>query len=151
MTNLKYNSVAKSNSCKRKKEICQLAQDSFEAFKPFINVLDCGLKGCDGPFHLITKEDWRLFARHKAGERNLVYADGTKFNPYMDVRRNVFSPWHIHQHIEEQRTTYFTSGKQGLALLYLDIDAHHSWQTDEYRAKAVLQRVFPHGYFRASN
>ena len=36
------------------------------------------------------------------------------------------------------------------ALLYLDIDAHNPWQTDEYRAKAILQELFPFGYFRAS-
>ena len=59
-------------------------------------------------------------------------------------------PKHVHQHIEEHKTTYFTSGKRGLGLLYLDIDAHHPWQTDEYRAKEVLQKVFPDGYFRAS-
>ena len=74
----------KSERKRKEKEICQLAQDSFKAFKPFINSLDCGTsdQGLDGPFHLITKEDWRLFDRHKAGERNLVYADGRKFNSY---------------------------------------------------------------------
>ena len=34
-------------------------------------------------------------------------------------------------------------GEKGLGLLYLDIDAHHPWQTDEHRAKAVLKKVFP--------
>jgi len=149
----KYNSITnnKSGARAKEKEISQLAQDSFEAFQPFINLFDCGLKGYDGPFHLITKEDWRLFARHKAGERNLLYEDGSPCNPYLDVIRNIFSAKHVHDHIEEQETTYFTSGRKGLALFYLDVNAHHPWQTDEYRANSVLKRVFPSGYFRASN
>lgn len=154
MPTTKYYSVTNDTSGRKRKkktEICQLAQDSFQAFQPFINLFDCGLMGYDSPFHLITKEDWRLHARHKAGERGLLHEDGEKFNPYLDVVRNIFSDWHVHKHIEEQETTYYTSGKRGLALLYLDVDAHHPWQTDEYRAKAVLEKVFPSGYFRASN
>ena len=149
----KYNSIPKNKSGARGKgkQVSQLAQDSFEAFQPFINLFDCGLKGYNGPFHLITKEDWRIYARHKAGERGLRYEDGEEFNPYRDVIRGIFSPKHVHEHIEEQETTYFTSGRKGLAMFYLDVDAHHPWQTDEYRAKAVLEKVFPSGYFRASN
>ena len=45
----------------------QLAQDSFEAFKPFINVFDCGISVGYGPFHLIAKEDWRLTHNDKSG------------------------------------------------------------------------------------
>ena len=150
MGTIKYNSVANDKSGKENK-ISQLAQESFEAFKPFINLLDCGISIGYGPFHLITKKDWDFFRRHKAGERGLRYENGTKFHPYLDVLRNIFSPWHIEKHIEEHQTTYFTSGKRGRGLLYLDIDAHHPWQIDEYRAKAVLEKVFPFGYFRASN
>jgi hypothetical protein len=154
MPNPEYNSVADNKSGaggKQKEKFSPLAQDSFDAFKPFINVLDCGISVGHGPFHLITKEDWALWARHKAGERGLLYEDGTKFRPYQDIHRNIFSPWHIDKHIEEHQTTYFTSGKGRLGLFYLDIDAHHPWQTDEYRAKKVLEKVFPFGYFRASN
>jgi hypothetical protein len=61
------------------------------------------------------------------------------------------NPWHIEKHIEEHQKIYFTSGKKRLALLYLDIDAHHPWQTDEYPAKAILEKVFPFGYFRVSD
>jgi hypothetical protein len=150
MSTTKYNS-AENNKSKKESKISQLAQDSFDAFEPFINVLDCGISIGYGPFHLITKEDWSLWARHKAGERNLVHEDGSPFHHYLDVLRNIFSPWHIDKHLEEHQKTYFTSGKNRLGLLYLDIDAHHPWQTDEYRAKAVLQEVFPFGYFRASN
>jgi hypothetical protein len=146
---MKYNSKPTTKSGKGNKEICQLAQESFDAFQPFINVFDCGMS-YGGPFHLITKEDWQLFRRHKAGERNLTYPDGTKFNPYRDVVRHIFGPKHVHDHIHDGETTYFTSGKNGMGLLYLDVDAHHPWQTDEYRAKAVLQELFPFGYYRAS-
>lgn len=149
-----YSSVPESKNSKRKKkhrnEPSKRAQDSFEALQPFINAFDCGLIWRESPFHAITKEDWNLFRRHKAGERNLCYPDGRTFNPYLDVVRNIFGPEHVHQHIEYDETTYYTSGKKRLGLLYLDIDAHHGWQTDEYRAKAVLKKLFRFGYFRAS-
>jgi hypothetical protein len=145
-----YNSEASSNSKRKKQKFSQIALDSFEAFRPFINVFDCGISSFDGPFHLITKEDWKLYSRHKAGERNLTYFDGSKFNPYADVIRNIFSPEHVQHHHEDNQTTYFTSGKKGMGLLYLDIDAHEEWQDDEYEAKKVLERLFPFGYFRSS-
>jgi hypothetical protein len=149
MTNTHYSSIPNRNFS-RKKQISQLALDSFEAVEPFINVFDCGISSGNSPFHLITKEDWLLFARYKAGERNLTYEGGHKFNPYLDVVRNIYSAKHVHSHIEERQISYYTSGKRGLGLLYLDIDAHHPWQTDEYEAKRVLQTLFPFGYFRAS-
>ncbi len=153
ITSHKYYSIrdSKSQQKKRKKqEISQLALDSFNAFKPFINVFDCGLSYDGSPYHLITKEDWRLFARYKAGEKGLTYPDGRKFNPYLDVVGNIFVPKHVHNHIHCRETSYYTSGQNGLGLLYLDIDAHEPWQKDEYKAKAVLERIFPFGYFRAS-
>ena len=148
-----YSSVTKPHSRRKKKkkvEISQLAQDSFEAFQPFINVFDCGTTYGNGPFHLITKESWQFFARWKKGERNICRADGFKFNPYLDVVRNVYSPAHVQKHMKDHQITYYTSGQKGLGLLYLDVDAHHDWQTDQYRAKQVLERLFP-AYFRASN
>ena len=51
---------------------------------------------------------------------------------------------------EAGEISYYTSGRNGLGLLYLDIDAHQPWQTDEYQAKAILQELFPFGYFRCS-
>jgi hypothetical protein len=147
MSTTQYNSERQR---KNKKEISQLAKDSFEAIQPFINLFDCGLAGPNGPFHLITKEDWQLFARHKSGERKLTHKCGDIFNPYLDVVRNIYCEKHVHQHIFENQTTYFTSVTNGLGLLYLDIDAHHEWQKDEYEAKEILKELFPFGYFRAS-
>ena len=151
MSLTKYHSVRADNSRRKKKKdgISQLALDSFEAFQPFINVFDCGLACDNGPFHLITKEDWRLYARYKKGERGICYPSGSKFNPYLDVVRNIYSAIHVHRHIEDREISYYTSGKNGLGLLYLDIDAHHDWQTDEYKAKDILKELFP-AYFRAS-
>jgi hypothetical protein len=145
-----YSSVRANDSRKKKREISQLAQDSFEAFRPFINVFDCGNVFIDSVVHLITKRDWEFYERHKAGERGLKYPNGTKFNPYLHIVCCIYSPKYVHEHISEHETTYHTSGRKGLGLLYLDVDAHHDWQKDEYKAKAVLEKVFPFGYFRAS-
>ena len=145
-----YSSKQANNSSKRKPKnpVSQLAIDSFAAFKPFINIFDPGVKDWQGTVvHTITKEDWRLFRRYKDGEPNLTYADGREFKPGRDVVANIYSPRHVHRHIFERQMSYYTSGKNGLALAYLDVDAHKLWQTDEYRAKTVLEELFPFGYF----
>jgi hypothetical protein len=137
---------------KNKKEAppSQLAADSFAAFEPYLNIFDPGARGLVDPVHSITKESWALNARRKAGEKILIHASGREFNPYNDIVRNIYSPQHVHDHIENGEISYFTSGRNSLGLLYLDIDAHKTWQTDEYRAKDVLQKLFPSGYYRAS-
>lgn len=149
----KYNSSANRNSgarAKKKKQVSELAQASFEAFEPFINVFDPGLKLSDGDIiHTITKEDWTLYRSYKAGERP-CYPDSSKFNPYLDVIRNIYSPEHVHRHIEENKVTYSTSGRHGQGLLYPDIDAHEPWQTDQVRARQLLEKLFPFGYYRNS-
>ena len=137
-----YHSSARPNSGaraekKKQEEPSPLAQATFDAFEPFINVFDCGIEYLDSPIHLITKEDWKLYARHKAGE-NPVFPDGSKFNPYLDVVRNIFGPEHVQRHIEDNEITYYTSGRSGFGLLYLDIDAHHPWQTDEAKGENCL-------------
>jgi hypothetical protein len=148
-----YSSNATNKSARKRKKnpVSQLALDSFEAFKPFINIFDPGTKDWAGTVvHTITREDWRLFRRYKDGERNLTYLDGREFKPGRDIVQNIYGPRHVHRHIDGGEVSYYTSGKNGLALAYLDIDAHHPWQTDEYRAKAVLEELFPFGYFRCS-
>jgi len=148
-----YSSNATNKSARKRKKnpVSQLALDSFEAFKPFINIFDPGTKDWAGTVvHTITKEDWRLFRRYKDGERNLTYSDGREFKLGRDIVANIYSPRHVHRHIDGGEVSYYTSGKNGLALAYLDIDAHHPWQTDEYQAKAILEELFPFGYFRCS-
>ncbi len=129
--------------------VSDVAFASFNAFRPFINVYDPGVKVDGSPIHTITKEDWRqhkLYRQHRSAQ----YADGRKFNPYLDVVRHIYSPHHVHEHHEGKGATYFTSGKRGLGILYLDVDAHYHFQTDEYRGKALLTSRFQ-GYFRASH
>lgn len=144
-------SVSNSKNKKKKKiNTSPLAEATFQAFEPFINIFDCGGAWSGGIYHLIAKEEWDLYRRHKRGERNLRYEDGDKFNPFLAVIRNIYSVIHVQKHMVDKETTYYTSGNKGLGLLYLDIDAHHEWQTDEYHAKSVLEKLFPCGYFRAS-
>ena len=148
---LMYHSIASNNSgarSKKKKQPSPFAQATFDAFEPFINVFDCGVNVGDGPFHVIPKEDWKLFRRHKAGERPYL-SEGRRFNPYLDVVRNIYGPDQVHRHIEQNEVTYYTSGRNGLGLLYLDIDAHHPWQTDELRARELLEKLFPLGAMRS--
>ena len=143
------NPTKKSSKRKSKNPVSQLAFDSFEAFRPFINIFDPGAVDWEGsPVHTITKEDWRLFRRYKDGERSLTYADGGEFKPGRDVVCNIYSPRHVHRHIQGSDITYYTSGRNGLALLYLDIDAHQPWQTDEYRGQGCPPRVVPFWLFQ---
>jgi len=77
-----YNSAATTKSGRRRKkkdEVSPLVQETFEAFRPFINLYDCGLSAYGGPFHLITKEDGAFFGRYKTGERGLTYDTGDPF------------------------------------------------------------------------
>jgi hypothetical protein len=148
MPSLNHNSKPNRKS---KRETSELAKNSFEAFRPFINIFDCGGLYDDHPYHFITRQDWALYRRHKAGERGLTYPDGFAFNPYLAIVKNIYSRQHVHDHlVSGGRPTYYTSGRKGLALLYLDIDAQHPWQTDEYEAKAILQNFFPAAFFPAS-
>lgn len=146
-----YYSAATNNSDRPKSKIfvSPLAQASFNAFESFINVFEPGAS-FDGPYHSISKQDWDFYRRHKAGEKPLFYDDGTKFNPYVHVIRQIYSPEHVQNHIVNNDTSYYTSGKNGLGLLYLDLDSHKPWQIDETQGKILLQNLFPFGYFRTS-
>ncbi|MBB02208.1 MAG: hypothetical protein CMJ47_06150 [Planctomyces sp.] len=123
----------------------EFAQETFDAFAPFINIFDPGAKSLDGEvYHTISKADWENFRRYKKGE----YVPD--FSPKHDVVLNIYKPWHVEQHIFNGRPSYGTSGSRGLGFLYLDTDAHHAWQTDQERARALLEAEFPFGFFRRS-
>src|SRR5438270_10309518 len=98
-----YRSAANSKSCdKRKKKPKNppslLAQQTFAAFEPFINVFDPGI--ClEEPFHTITKEAWELNKRHKAGEKSLYDRNGKQFSPFHDIIRNIYSAEHVQKHL----------------------------------------------------
>ena len=91
-----------------------------------------------------------MFVNALVADHRLTYPNGREFKVGRDVVCQVYSPRHVHRHIQGEDITYYTSGRNGLGLLYLDVDAHKVWQTDEYAAKALLQALFPFGYFRAS-
>ena len=153
MNCIQYNSVPTVKSSKRKSKnpVSQLAEETFEAFQAVHQHLRLRrerLLGKSRP--LYHQGRLAAYRRYKEGERGLTYPDGRKFNPFLDIVANIYSPRHVHRHIEGVEVTYYTSGRNGRGLLYLDIDAHQPWQTDEHEAKRILQDLFPFGYFRAS-
>ena len=128
------------------------ADMAFFVFKPYINILDPG-----GPYktHTITKEARRLNAlywqiKRQGTKPNLKFADGDVFHPWKDYKRHVYGPEHIEKHMTDNEVTYYTSGDRGLGLIYMDVDAHDKYQTDEYDGLALLQELFPDSYYRAS-
>jgi hypothetical protein len=116
--------------------ITELAGRTFEALRPYVNVRSPGRWWGGAPRHAVTREMRALLARHKAGERNLRYANGRPF-----------SPGHAHaakltardvQAAIDGAKIYFTGGLRGLALVYIDIDAHQPWQTDVEETQKVV-------------
>ena len=123
----------------------EFAEETFAAFAPFINIFDPGEKSLDGDvYHTITKEDWKNFRRYKNGE----YVPD--FSAKYDIALKIYKPWHVEQPIFNGRNSYYTSGKNGLGLLYQDTDAHHPWQTDQDRARELLEADFPFAFFSHS-
>ena len=64
----------KKKRSKPKKPISPLAQATFDAFRPFINIYDPGVKAIEGEMageviHTIPKRVWKIHARRKAGEK----------------------------------------------------------------------------------
>jgi hypothetical protein len=132
-------------------EYSQLALASFEVFRPYINVYDCGVKLSSGDIvHSISGEAWQLHTRHKAGEKHLSFADGREFKPYQHIVSKIYSAKHVQGHLDHKTITYFTSGRHGKALLYADIDDHDGIYGDERQALAVLRRYLPEMYDRPS-
>ena len=126
-----------------------MAEASFRAFEPFLNIFDPGRRGSSGkPYHTIARDTWTLHAQYKDGLKPL-HEDGRPFHPFFDVKRHVYSAEHVQQHLDRQEVGYYTSGKHGKGLLYLDVDAHHDFQTDEHKARELLQEVLP-AYWRTS-
>ena len=125
---------------------------AFCVFKPYINILDPG-----GPFktHTITKEARHLNALYwqikRQGQKpHLLFKDGTVFHPWKHYKRHIYSADHVEKHMCENEVSYYTSGTQGLGLIYMDVDAHKLYQTDEYDGLAALKELFPDAYYRAS-
>jgi hypothetical protein len=133
---------------KRNTDLPTLAEESFRAFEPFLNIFDPGRRGTVCPYHTIARDTWTLHAQYKDGLKP-HHEDGRPFHPFFDVKRHVYSVEHVQQHLDRREVGYYTSGKHGKGLLYLDVDAHHDFQTDEHRARELLQQVLP-AYWRTS-
>ena len=125
---------------------------SFAAFQPYINVLDPG-----GPYktHTITKEARHLNAvywqiKRRGKKPTLLSKDGTIFHPWKDYKRHIYGPEHVEKHIFEKQVSYYTSDSRGLGLIYMDVDAHEEYQTDEYDGLDILRELFSAAYYRAS-
>ncbi len=123
-----------------------LAKQTFKALEPYINIWCCGewVEYFDKhgvlvkrPDYLITQEQWALYRRHKAGDRNLIYENGNPFQT-QHVGMGCLSAKHIEQMIEGSGKVYQTSGRDGNALVYLDYDDHHSFQTDSTEACRLI-------------
>jgi hypothetical protein len=125
---------------------------TFCAFRPYINIFDPG-----GPLktHTITKEArhlntlyWEI--KRQGKKPTLRLKDGTAFHPWKHYKRHVYGPEHVEKHIFENQVSYYTSGTRGLGMIYMDVDAHKSYQTDEYDGLGILRELFPAAYYRAS-
>lgn len=148
------------DSKQRDMDVSSLAQASFDAISPFINIFDPGHRFLNQVVHSITKEDWELNRqwkefksenpKAKLSDLNLRHKNGIPFNPYNDIVRNIYSPKHVEDHINDDRTSYYTSGLNGLCLPYIDLDWHQPWQTDGDKAIELLNSVFPFAFSRSS-
>lgn len=118
----------------------QLDRDTFEAFKPFINVNDPGVWACRrnertghlerGPIHTIPKR-WR--AALDAGDRQV----------WGRIKGNTYRLKHVYDQRSGGVKHYYTSGVADHGLLMPDTDAHHDFQRpDVPRAAVLLERLF---------
>lgn len=138
--------------------IPSLAESTFAAFAPYINVYDSGVKDvvgldADGElafdvFHVITRDDWRCWREYKAEKRagrtpNVVKKNGKCYSPYLDVVQHILSAKHCEDAINGGNRRYYTSGKTAYGMLYLDTDAHCDFQTDAAAGSVLLRRAFP--------
>lgn len=123
-----------------------LAQQTYQALEPYINIWCCGewaqyldKHGVEKahPVFMITQEQWALFRRHKAGERNLPYENGHQFEA-KHIGMGKLSAKHIDRMIQGDQKYYQTSGRHGKALAYLDYDDHYTFQTDSSEACRLL-------------
>jgi hypothetical protein len=119
-----------------KHQITELAERTFEALRPYVNLRSPGRWWGGAPRHAVTREMRALLARHRAGERNLRYAGGRPFSP-RHVHAAKLTARDIQAAIDGAKI-YFTGGLRGLALLYIDLDAHEPWQTDAEETQKVI-------------
>jgi hypothetical protein len=123
---------------RRKKVLHPLAERTFAAFAPFVNVKCCGVKSSEGnPVYTTTQEQWDLYRRWRAGARNLFTAKGHKFDPR--IGRDYLSKYKIDRQLRSGRPYYYTGGREGQTNITVDIDAHRPWQIDVEHVLAVVK------------
>ena len=119
-------------------------------FAPSSIVYDCGLSAYGGPFHLITKEDWDFLRSLQSRGTGIALRGRQESSvPIRTISATSTAPGTSTPH-RAPRNLLLHLGSPWAGLLYLDVDAHHPWQTDEMRGKAVLEKLFPFGYYCAS-
>jgi hypothetical protein len=131
----------------------QLAKDTFAALKPYINSKDPGMKLPDGeggyePRHTITKEMRHLYSRHCDGERDLFYQETGKRFQHWHIFSNYTSAKVVWDMLCGSTTHYYTGGKEGKTLVYLDIDAHDGQPDQDASADAIAHFLGPHHLLR---
>jgi hypothetical protein len=117
-------------------QISELAQRTFQALEPYINVRCAGVEWEGHPRFRVTKQARALHARHKKGERGLTYENGGPFSP-----RQVYAGYQRPRDVGEAiagRKHYYTGGRRGRTLVYVDVDAHRPWQDDPDETRKVI-------------
>jgi hypothetical protein len=111
----------------------ELARTTFKALEPWVNVWCWGhtyqLFGETKVTYNITRAMLGLFRRHRAGERDLHYAAGGRFEPW-HVGANRLRARDVQDMLDGEKKVYFTGGRRGQALLMVDVDAHTDDQND---------------------
>jgi hypothetical protein len=119
-----YHSKATSKN-KRRQWKNTLAGDTFQTFHPYIDIFGCGEWWDDAPHWSITDEVREAYRNDPTGENAKRYHTGK-----LKAKR-------IDQGIQFD-DQYYTCARQGLSLLYLDIDDHLPHQTDKAELTAAV-------------
>jgi len=125
---------------------------TFEAFEPYVNVWDCGMK--TDTIHRPRTEALKIFRKGKPWS----LLDGEPFNPWLRVLQYKLTPEAIADHIfgrkdcaTDKVVRYFTGGIDGLTLLMDDLDCHHQAQRPYLQAGVdLMRRTFPDLFGRDS-
>lgn len=114
-----------------------------ELISDWINTHSCGMETGNGPFWMIPQEAWTLrpYQDHFGGKwRFPKYKDGRQWYPSHVKARLLQS--HIDRMKEGLQKFYYSGGRNGWTLLYVDIDAHEPWQTDARQLADFLADLF---------
>jgi hypothetical protein len=128
-----YHSKPRSKN-KRRKWKNTLAGDTFQTFCPYIDIYGCGEWWQDAPHWSITDEVREAYRNDPTGENAKRYHTGK------------LKPKRIDQGIQFD-DQYYTCARQGLSLLYLDIDDHLDYQQDKADLTTAVVNLLGADYF----